>query len=327
MIIVYLLLFSFLQSQTQPNIGLNENNPRVWALTNALVHTEPGDSIKDCTIIIRDGKIDKVGRYIRTPLDAFEIDMNGVSIYPGFIDSWYEVKRKTTIKNADDHWNKNIRAHYRAKTDLNIKKKDLDRLHSLGITAAHIVPEKGIIKGNSELIILDNDFNSLSENTAQIVEFKTGSWSDRSYPNSLLGVIALLRQTFMDAQWYLQSNQIIEKFPEMNEPIYKNLSLEALEENIKNQKPVLFMTKEEHSVLRSLNLSKEFDLKPWILSNGYEYRRLNEIKDQKPFIISSLNFPNKPKVSNPYDAMQYSTEHYSTGIWYLIILRRFMMQD
>ena len=115
MIIVYLLLFSFLQSQTQPNIGLNENNPRVWALTNALVHTEPGDSIKDCTIIIRDGKIDKVGRYIRTPLDAFEIDMNGVSIYPGFIDSWYEVKRKTTIKNADDHWNKKIKADSRKK--------------------------------------------------------------------------------------------------------------------------------------------------------------------------------------------------------------------
>lgn len=64
MIIVFLLLFGFLQSQTQPNIGLNENNPRVWALTNALVHTEPGDSIKDCTIIIRDGKIDKVGRYM-----------------------------------------------------------------------------------------------------------------------------------------------------------------------------------------------------------------------------------------------------------------------
>ena len=47
----------------------------------------------------------------------------------------------------------------------NIKKKDLDRLHSLGITAAHIVPEKGIIKGNSELILLDNDFNSLSIET------------------------------------------------------------------------------------------------------------------------------------------------------------------
>jgi imidazolonepropionase-like amidohydrolase len=308
MIIVYLLLFSFVQSQTQPNIGLNENNPRVWALTNALVHTEPGDSIKDCTIIIRDGKIDKVGRYIRTPLDAFEIDMSGVNIYPGFIDSWYEIKRKTKSENIDDHWNENIRANYRAKTDLNIKKKELDRLHSLGIIAAHIVPEKGILKGNSDLIILDNDFNSLSKNIAQVIEFKTGNWSDRTYPNSLLGVIALLRQTFMDAKWYMQSNQIIEKFPDMNEPIFKNPSLESLEDNIMNQKPVLFMTREEHGVIRSLNLSKEFNLKPWILSNGYEYRRLDKIKDQKPFIISSINFPGKPKVSNPYDAMQYSTE-------------------
>ena len=252
MIILYFLLFSFLQSQTQPSIGLNENNPRVWALTNALVHTEPGDSIKDCTIIIRDGKIDKVGRYIRIPLDAFELDMSGVSIYPGFIDSWYQIKRKITYENADDHWNKHISAHYRAKTDLNIKKKELDRLYSLGITAAHVVPEKGIIKGNSDLIVLDNNFNSLSKNIAQVIEFKTGSWSDRTYPNSLLGVIALLRQTFTDAQWYMQSNQIIEKFPEMNEPIFKNSSLESLLDNITNQKPVLFMTNEEHGVLLSL---------------------------------------------------------------------------
>ena len=68
----------------------------------------------------------------------------------------------------------------------------------------------------------------------------------------------------------------------MNEPIFKNLSLESLEDNITSQKPVLFITKEEHGVVRSLNLSKEFGLNPWILSNGYEYRRLIEIKDHKP---------------------------------------------
>jgi imidazolonepropionase-like amidohydrolase len=306
--VIYFLLFSLILGQTKPSVGLKENNPMVWALTNALVHTEPGDSIKDCTIIIRDGKIDKVGRYIKIPLDAYEIDMEGSYIYPGFIDSWYEVKKSKEKKPSSSHWNKNINAEYRARNDLDIKEKDLNNLHSLGITAAHIVPEKGIIKGTSDLILLDENYNSLSQDVAQVIEYKTSKWSDKIYPNSLLGVIALLRQTFLDANWYVKSNAIINNFPELNKPLHKNKSLEILGKNIEDKKPTLFITKEEHSAIRSLNIAKEFNLKPWILSSGYEYRRLREIKDQKPFIIVPLNFPKSPKVSNPYDAMQYSTE-------------------
>ena len=306
--VIYFLFLSLAHTQTEPSVGLKENNPAVWALTNALVYSEPGDSIKDCTIIIRNGKIDKVGRYIKIPLDAFEIDMEGSYIYPGFIDSWYEVKKTKRKRLSSSHWNKNINAEYNAKDDLNIEEKDLRILHSLGITAAHIVPEEGIIKGTSDLVLLDPSFNSLSQDVAQIIEYKASKWSDKTYPNSLLGVIALLRQTFMDANWYVKSNKIINDFPDLNEPLLKNKSLEALGNSIENKKPILFITKEEHSAIRSLNIAKEFDLKPWILSSGYEYRRLIEIKNQNPFIIVPLDFPKSPKVSNPYDAMQYSTE-------------------
>ena len=82
----FALLLTFLFSQTEPVKDINRNNPRVWALKNAMVHTEPGDSIKDATIIIRDGLIERVGRYIKIPLDAYEIDLGGSHVYPGFID-------------------------------------------------------------------------------------------------------------------------------------------------------------------------------------------------------------------------------------------------
>lgn len=301
-------LLSFIFSQTKPIKSIHENNPRVWALTHAMVHTEPGDSIKDATIVIRDGKIDKVGRYIQIPLDAYEIDMKGSKIYPGFIDGWLQVKKDEKTKSPDDHWNEKINAEYRAKDDFKIKEKELNTLYSLGIIAAHVVPEKGIIKGNSDLIILNQSFNSLSENVAQVIEFKTQGWSDPGYPNSLLGVIALLRQTFMDAKWYKKSHEIIKQFPEENEPLHLNPSLEALEKNVLDKKPVLFMTGEEHGAIRSLKISEEFNLTPWIFGSGYEYRRLDRIKQQNPFIIIPVNFPGKPKVENPYDAMQYSTE-------------------
>ena len=303
-----LLLFSGLLAQTEPVKDIHRNSPRVWALSHAMIHTEPGDSIKDGTVIVRDGRIEKVGRYIQIPLDAYEIDMEGANIYAGFIDGWLKVKLDEKIKSPDDHWNEKIRAEYRAKDDLKLKDKDLKALRSIGITAAHVVPEKGIFKGKSDLVVLNKNYVSVSKDVSQVLEFKTGGWSDRGYPNSLLGVIAVMRQTFLDAEWYRKSLDIIGKYPEENEPIPLNPSLAELGDFQTNRRPILFMSREEHGALRSLKIADEFNLNPWLLGSGYEYRRLDEIAAQNPFIILPLDFPAKPKVTDPYIALQYSTE-------------------
>ncbi len=305
---IYGFFISLLISQTEPIKDLHRNDPRVWALSHAIIHTEPGDSIKDATLIIRDGKIERVGRYINIPLDAYEIDMDGAHIYAGFIDGWLQVKRDEKIKSPDHHWNEKIRAEYRAKDDLNIKEKDLKALHSIGITAAHIIPEVGIFKGKSDLIVLNDQLISVAKDLTQVLEFKAGGWSDRGYPNSLLGVIAVMRQSFIDADWYLKSLEIIDKYPEDNEPIKLNQSLEEIGYFLKNQKPFLFMTKNENSALRALSISKEFNLNPWLLGSGYEYRRITEIEEHNPFIIFPLEFPKNPKVNDPHVVLQYSNE-------------------
>ena len=306
--IYILLVIAALKAQTEPVEDIHRNDPRVWALTHAMVHTEPGDSIKDGTVIIRDGRIEKVGRYIQIPLDAYEIDMEGAHLYAGFIDGWLQIKKDEKVKSPDDHWNEKIRAEYRAKDDLKLKEKELKALHSIGITAAHVVPEQGIFKGKSDLIILNDDMVSVAKDVSQVLEFKTSGWSDRGYPNSLLGVIAVMRQTFLDAEWYLRSLEIFEKYPEENEPIPLNPSLSELGRYHANRLPILFMTKEEHSALRSLKIAEEFNLNPWLLGSGYEYRRLKEIAEFNPFIIFPLDFPNKPKVNDPHIALQFSNE-------------------
>ena len=140
---LFISLLFFLQllpAQIEPVKDIHVNKPRVWALTHGMIHTEPGDFIKDGTIVIRDGKIEKVGRYIKVPLDAYEIDLEGANVYAGFIDSWLTVKQDEKTTSPSQHWNSKIRADYRAKDDLKIKEKDLKALHSVGMTAAHVVP-------------------------------------------------------------------------------------------------------------------------------------------------------------------------------------------
>ena len=50
---VIILLPLFLFAQTEPTKDLHKNRPKVWTLTNAMIHTSPGDFIKDGSIVIR----------------------------------------------------------------------------------------------------------------------------------------------------------------------------------------------------------------------------------------------------------------------------------
>ena len=64
----FIFILSFAVSQTEPVKDIHSNKPRVWALTHAMIHTEPGDFIKDGTIVIRNGKIEKLVAIFKFPV-------------------------------------------------------------------------------------------------------------------------------------------------------------------------------------------------------------------------------------------------------------------
>lgn len=306
---ICILLAPFLSwSQTEPVDALHKNPPRVWALTHAIIHTEPGTFIQDGNIIIRDGQIEKVGKYIQLPNDAYEIDLEGAHVYAGFIESWVEVKKEEPPKSPRDHWSSKVRPEYRAIDDVSFKEKDLKQFRSLGFTMAHVIPKKGIFRGQSGLVTLSDPPKPVQSSIAQVMDFKYGGWGEREYPSSLLGVIAHIRQTFIDAEWYGKAQQILEKYPDENEPIPSNVSFESIDMSRQLKKPFIFLTRDEHFAHRALNITKEFSLTPWLLGSGYEYRRLEFFEEQKPFFIFPLEFPTKARVTDSYIGLQYSTE-------------------
>ena len=126
-------LIGVLFGQFEPADGLRENSPGVWALTHANVHIEPGSTLEDAAIVIRDGLIEKVGREIRIPKDATILDMSGKTIYPGFIDSWVEnstPSEKTPPHDA--HWNRKVNARRELFSQYHPDKKKLESLHKMG---------------------------------------------------------------------------------------------------------------------------------------------------------------------------------------------------
>ncbi|MBT3676913.1 MAG: amidohydrolase family protein [Candidatus Marinimicrobia bacterium] len=305
-IILLLCAFSVLSAQVGPAKELHRNPPRAWALTNATIHKSPGKTIENGTVILRDGIITSVGSNVKIPKQATILDMDGKHIYAGFIESWLNVETVKKDTSLQANWNSNMRAYLKGADLFHPKEKALKELRGLGFTTAHVAPKGGIFQGSSGLVQLGNTPKVLSNNVAQVIEYAAGGWGAKEYPTSLLGAIAFIRQGFLDADWYNKSQRILTKYPDGNEPIQADRSLAELSIAKMNKQPFVFRTGNELYIDRSSNIADEFELNLWIMGNGYEYRRIEKMPAS--FMIVPLNFPAKPEVADPQNALQYSTE-------------------
>jgi len=303
-----LLICSILIAQTEPIKNLHSNKPGTWTLINAMIHTSPNDFIKGGSINIRNGKIEAVGRYVKIPKDSYVIDLNGAHVYAGFIESWLETKSLKQTNSLRQHWDEKVRPEYRSIDNLSIKIKKIKELRNLGFTSAHLVPDAGIFRGQSGIINLSDKPKPIKSSVAQVIDFKYKTKNKRTYPRSLLGIIAHIRQTFYDANWYMKAQKIYEDYPNENAPLSSNIAFESLGISQSIKKPFIFITTDEHYSNRAINIANEFSLNSWIKGSGYEYRRIDLYEETKPFFIIPIDFPSKPSVIRAHSHLQYSTE-------------------
>jgi imidazolonepropionase-like amidohydrolase len=326
---------SFAQLSTIPKQGIRENDPRLHALTNARIVAAPGKTIEKGTVLIRDGLIVEVGPDVKVPAEARVWDLAGKTIYPGFIDAYSRLDLPDTLKpepvrsdvDPDDpnakpkevpresakgtrSWNPRVTPERRAADYLNLDKKGTKALRDLGFTSALVVPGRGIFRGSSALINLqeaDVDTMVVAPLVAQHIAFDFDREGDRGYPNSLMGAIALIRQSFLDASWYQAAQDAYRKNPATTERPETNASLAALAEQAQRN-PAVFEAEDELDLLRALRIADEFKLKPILFGNGYEYRVRKVLAEKKPAIILPLDFPKAPEIERPEQALEYELD-------------------
>jgi hypothetical protein len=214
-------LAGLVHAQIKPPVGIRQNTPSVHALVNAKIVVSPGATIDKGTLIIRDGVITAVGKTVAVPADARVWDMSGMTLYPGLIDGCSDYgmpKKPAGGRGGGDgdapappqaeargmkHWNSNVLAAQRAEDLLVPDAKAAEKYRGMGFTSALVVPQKGIFRGSSAVVNLGDgtaNQNLVKAGIAEYVTFESGNGDD--YPNSLMGAIALIRQTALDAQWH-----------------------------------------------------------------------------------------------------------------------------
>src|SRR5687768_13793561 len=63
------------------------DNPLAVAIRNAKIVTVSGPVIAKGTVVIRNGLIEAVGEKVPVPADAWVVDGEGLTVYPGMIDA------------------------------------------------------------------------------------------------------------------------------------------------------------------------------------------------------------------------------------------------
>ncbi len=272
-----------------------------YAIVNCKIIPVTGPAIENGVIIIRDGLIESLGPQakIAVPEDAEIIKADGLFAYPGLIDAhtnlFFEAPKKeprlpgtTAAQPQEKDWAKQV--NLTAFKFLKPKKTAAGSYHKIGITTVLVAPEKEIYAGQSVLLNINGENAApmvIQNPVALHVNFVTARGT---YPTSLMGTMAFLRQSFLDTEHYSSwKAQFIKTSRGIKRPEY-NPFLEGLFPYVVQKKPVFFNCANQEDIKRAIRLTKEFKLNGFITGANEAWRVAKLVKKAKVPLLVSLNF-------------------------------------
>src|SRR5687768_7952 len=321
--IVALCTLSLIALCTDVHSNAQHSAIDTYAITNARIVTVSGPIVERGTVVIRNGLITAAGANITAPPDARVIDGTGLTVYPGLIDSYTDLalpeaaaapspgggggaaflvlqaQARPSPGGPNSTQPAGLQPEVMAEDTIRAGGNEIESSRNIGITTALTVPRSGIWMGQSALI------NLAGETPQQMivrspVAMHVGFTPLRgSYPGSLMGVFAQLRQMMLDAQRYRDSMQIYERNPRGIRRPDTDRSLAALVPVIEGRIPVIMLANSEREISRALDLAAEFKLR-LIVAGGREADRVTDrLAKQNVPVLLSLNLPRRTTAAMP----------------------------
>ncbi len=295
--------------ETFPVNGTSNINHNYYAFTNAKIFVDNDLIIEKGTLLIKDGLVVSTGEKTAIPQGTVVFDLKGKSIYPSLIDAYTNYgmpepkaaahglfpQLESNTKGAYG-WNQAVKAETEAEKIFISDNKSAEDMRRMGFGAVLTFHKDGIVRGSAAVVSLGEGRANevmISSEAAAMYSFDKGT-STQDYPSSLMGAIALLRQTYLDAEWY-KNNKTKKDY---------NITLNAF--NGLQALPQIFETVDKFSALRAAKIGEEFKVNYIIKGSGNEYQRIDDIKASKCRFIIPLNFPVAYDVDDAYDAVNIS---------------------
>ena len=293
---------------TFPVNGVVNTFESTHAFINATLVISPQERIENGTLIIRGDEIIRADADTTVPKGAVVHDLRGKYIYPSFIDlnssygiekakkvSWKPSPQYESNTKSGAGWNEAIHPEVNANRMFANNNDDAESYRAAGFGAVLSHQQNGIARGTGVFVTLadDNENKSILRGKASAHYSLSKGTSRQKYPSSLMGTLALLHQSYLDAEWYGQGDT--KEY---------NRSLEAWN-NIQDF-PQFFEVKDKLDIFRIHKIADEFEIDYNIIGNGDEYQRINAIANTNFAVITPLDFPDAYDVSNPQAAEMVS---------------------
>jgi imidazolonepropionase-like amidohydrolase len=283
-------------------------------------------TIENGVVVMQGGKITAVGAAssVNIPGDAQVIDVSGMTVYPGLIDS--ETNLGLTEISAENMTNDlvemsdEIMPHMHTAEAFHAESVLIPVARLNGITNAVVAPESAdtlpgqdsfiqLAGANATEMLLIRD-NAMALNFTGDERRNKGGFDKHKFPSTRMGLAAQLRQTFLDAQDYKaklvdydrkKSETVRDKKPEPLAP-KRDLKLEALIPYLDGKKTIVLAAESPSDLQTAVSLADEFKLK----------FVLNHISHSQPVLdyVASLKVPvivgpiyEAPKEDERYDTV------------------------
>ncbi|MDT0630630.1 amidohydrolase family protein [Rubrivirga litoralis] len=183
------------------------------ALTNARVVTAPGEVLERATVVVRDGRIEAVGRDVAVPFDARVVEADSFTVYAAFVDAFGTAGIKKA-ESPDERYEGDRGAPPRELAGITPDRQARDlydptdarvkQLREAGFGAAHVAPQEGLFSGRGAVVLLRE--TGRQESAPALVLDGPASTVARLdpasgvYPATVMGVLAVLRETVENAR-------------------------------------------------------------------------------------------------------------------------------
>jgi imidazolonepropionase-like amidohydrolase len=246
------------------------NSEAQIAVKGDVVYTMAGDPIKNGVVLVRDGKIERVGRF-DVPA-GYEV-MEAAVVTPGLIDAHTVVGLAGYLNQPDDQdqveRSSPMQPELRAIDAYNPREALVEWVRGFGVTTMHTGHGPGVLVSGQTMIVktVGNDVAEAVVDPAAMVAVTLGNGARASSgsPGTRSKMIAMLRSELLKAQNY---------DPEKG----TDLRMEAFKAVLDGDMRMLITVERSHDILTTLRLAEEFDIDIVLDSASEAYLVTDQIK-------------------------------------------------
>ena len=254
------------------------------AVKGETVYTMAGEALHDGVVLVKDGKIERVGPVDQVPIPANYRVLSGVVVTPGFIDAHATVGLTGIYNQSQDRDELDktsaIQPELRALDAYNARDPLVDWLCHYGVTTVHTGHAPGALASGQSIIVKTTGETveaALVKSNAMITMTLGASVSSNyKKPGTRAKGMAMLRSQFLKTQAYMKKQAKKDKGDD--DTASRDLTMEALAMALKGELPVLITANRATEIMSALRLAREFGLNMVLDGAAEAYLLLDEIK-------------------------------------------------